>query len=48
MDVAETTDPNVNYVINDVLRKLPKRQHERTPDIDSDVMLQYYRVHKVS
>ena len=31
-----------------LLRKLPKDDTERTPDIGSDVMLQYYRVQKVS
>lgn len=31
-----------------LLRKLPKGNAERTPDIGSDVMLQYYRVQKVS
>jgi type I restriction enzyme R subunit len=31
-----------------LLRKLPQDDTERTPDIDSDVMLQYYRVQKVS
>jgi type I restriction enzyme R subunit len=30
-----------------LLRKLPKNDTERTPDIGSDVMLQYYRVQKV-
>jgi type I restriction enzyme R subunit len=31
-----------------LLRRLPKDGSERTPDIGSDVMLQYYRVQKVS
>jgi type I restriction enzyme R subunit len=31
-----------------LLRKLPRGDAERTPDIGSDVMLQYYRVQKVS
>jgi hypothetical protein len=31
-----------------LLRKLPRDDTERTPDIGSDVMLQYYRVQKVS
>ncbi len=31
-----------------LLRKLPKDDTERTPDIGNDVMLQYYRVQKVS
>ncbi|WP_320123035.1 type I restriction endonuclease [uncultured Sphaerochaeta sp.] len=31
-----------------LLRKLPRDEAERTPDIESDVMLQYYRVQKVS
>jgi type I restriction enzyme R subunit len=31
-----------------LLRKLPKGDTERTPDISSDVMLQYYRVQKMS
>lgn len=48
INLSDATLHKFNAFAKCLLRKLPRDGTERTPNLDSDVLLQYYRVQKIS